>query len=127
MRLIVGILALAGAVALADTPSPSPTEPATSRAASTATSTPTAPSPAASSPKETTAALDPREKSLKDKGYRAESRHGEKVYCRSEEVLGSRLGARRICGTVAQLDEREHLSKEMAEHAQRSGFSRDRK
>jgi hypothetical protein len=46
-------------------------------------------------------------------------RHGEKMYCRNEEVLGSRLAGRKVCGTVAELESREHLSQEMAGNAQR--------
>ena len=48
-----------------------------------------------------------------------EMRHGEKMYCRNEEVLGSRLAGRKVCGTVAELESREHLSQEMAGNAQR--------
>jgi hypothetical protein len=113
MRLVVGILAFigAGAIAVADPPSPTPTQSAASAA--------TPPTPVASAPHETTAAIDPREKNLRLKGYRLEMRHGVKMYCRNEEVLGSRLGGRKICGTVEDLQEREHLSREMAESAQR--------
>jgi hypothetical protein len=143
MRLVIGILACvgAGAIALADTPPPTPTQPA-------ASSVPTAPSPAApaavavpapaaaatpapaiaatppttsatGASHEATAAIDPREKLLRLKGYRLEMRHGEKMYCRSEEVLGSRLAGRKVCGTVQELENREHLSQEMAGNAQR--------
>ena len=115
MRLIVGILAFiaASAIAIADTPAPTPTQSTASAA--------TPPTPAASAPHDTvtTAAVDPREKMLKLKGYRLEMRNGEKMYCRSEEVLGSRVGGRKICGTVDALLEREHLSRELAESAQR--------
>jgi hypothetical protein len=113
MRLVVGMLAIlgAGALALADAPSPTPTQ--------SATTTATPPAPAASPAHETTAAMDPREKILRSKGYRLEVRHGEKMYCRNEEVLGSRLGGKKVCGTVADLEEREHLSRDMTESAQR--------
>jgi hypothetical protein len=119
MRLIIGILAFVGAsaIAVADTPTPTPT-PSTASAATPPT-TPTPPTPAASAPHDTTAAIDPREKMLKLKGYRLEMRNGEKMYCRSEEVLGSRLGGRKTCGTVDALLEREHMSRELAESAQR--------
>lgn len=122
MRLIVGMLVCigAGAVAAADTPPPTPTQPA---ASSVATSSASAAAPPTASVAGTShaaaAAADPREKILKAKGYRLEMRHGEKVYCRSEEVLGSRLAARKICGTVMELQDREHLSQEMAASAQR--------
>ena len=124
MRLVIGILACvgAGAIALADTPPPTPTQPA-------ASSVTTAPSPAAGTTPPTasatgashkaTAAIDPREKLLRLKGYHLEMRNGEKMYCRSEEVLGSRLAGRKVCGTVEELENREHLSQEMVGNAQR--------
>jgi hypothetical protein len=113
MRLVVGILAFigAGAIAVADPPSAAPTLPA-AVAATPSTS-------AASAPHATPAAIDPREKMLKAKGYHLEMRNGEKYYCRSEEVLGSRVGGRKFCGTVADLADREQRSKDMAEGAQR--------
>jgi len=116
MRLVVGFLAIlgAGAIAVADPPSQTPTQ-----SAATAASATTPPTAVASAPHEATAAIDPREKMLKAKGYRVEMRHGEKFYCRNEEVLGSRLGGRKICGTVEDLQDRERLSRDMAEGAQR--------
>jgi hypothetical protein len=68
---------------------------------------------------EATAAIEPREKRLRLKGYRLEMRHGEKMYCRSEEVLGSRVAGRKVCGTVEELENREHLSQEMIGNVQR--------
>jgi hypothetical protein len=119
MRLVFGFLAMigAGAIAVADPPSQTPTQSAAS-AASPAPSA-TAPTAAASAPHETTAAIDPREKMLKAKGYHVETRNGEKYYCRSEEVMGSRVGGRKYCGTVADVADREQRSKDMAEGAQR--------
>ena len=113
MRVVVAIFAFisAGAIAVADPPSQTPTQSAASPA--------TAPTAAASAPHETPAAIDPREKTLKAKGYHLEMRNGEKYYCRSEEVMGSRLGGRKYCGTVADVEDREHRSKDMAEGAQR--------
>jgi hypothetical protein len=134
MRLVIGMLASMGAaIALADTPPPTPAQPAASdvaKAPSLAAPVPVAvatPAPAAASPTasaanashEAVAATDPREKMLRLKGYRLEMRHGEKMYCRSEEVLGSRLAGKKVCGTVEELQDREHLSQEMAASAQR--------
>jgi hypothetical protein len=120
MRLVIGTLACmgAGAIALADTPPPTPTQPAASgvTTAPAAAATPPTPSAAGASHE---AAVDPREKNLRAKGYRLEMRRGEKMYCRNEEVMGSRLGGRKVCGTVEQLLDREHLSQEMAGNAQR--------
>jgi hypothetical protein len=143
MRLVIGILACvsAGAIALADTPPQTPTQPAASSvttapspAAAAAVAVPApaaaatpAPAAAATPPAtsatgashEATAAIDPREKLLRLKGYRLEMRRGEKIYCRNEEVLGSRLAGRKVCGTVEELENREHLSQEMIGNAQR--------
>jgi hypothetical protein len=111
MRLVIGVLVLvgAGAMAIADPPPP----------AASATTTATPPAPVSSPSHETKAALDPREKMLRSKGYRLEMHNGQKMYCRIEEVLGSRVGGKKTCGTVEDLEEREHLSREMAEGAQR--------
>jgi hypothetical protein len=120
MRLIVGILAFigAGAIAVADPPSQTPTQ---SAATTTTAASPATPAtPAASALHEATAAIDPRERMLKAKGYHLEMRNGEKYYCHNEEVLGSRVGGRKFCGTVADLADREQRSKDMAESAQRS-------
>jgi len=125
MRLVVGFLAMigAGALAVADPPSQTPTQSAASPASpaspASAASPATPPTAAASAPHETPAAIDPREKMLKARGYHLEMRNGEKFYCRSEEVMGSRLGGRKYCGTVADVEDREHRSKDMAEGAQR--------
>jgi hypothetical protein len=114
--------AVAGAIAIADPPSQTPTQSAASAATPPAATPPAAtpPTAAASAPHETTAAIDPRERMLKAKGYHLETRNGEKFYCRNEEVLGSRVGGRKFCGTVAGLADREQRSKDMAEGAQRS-------
>ena len=122
MRLVVGIFAFigAGAIALADPPPPTPTQPAASTVAPPAAPV-EAPSTAsaASTSHDAAAAVDPREKMLKARGYHVEMRHGEKLYCRSEEVLGSRVPGKKICGTADELQDREHSSKEMTESAQR--------
>lgn len=147
MRLVIGILACvgAGAITLADTPPPTPTQSAASNVstavspaapAATATSAPataatTEPATAATPPTtsatgashETTTAIAPREKLLRLKGYRLETRNGEKMYCRNEEVLGSRLAGRKVCGTVEEIESRERISQEMVGSAQRTQLS----
>jgi hypothetical protein len=139
MRLVIGILACvgAGAITLADTPPPTPTQPAASNvstalspAAPAATATPapaaTATPPTASgtgASHEATTAIAPREKLLRLKGYRLETRNGEKMYCRTEEVLGSRLAGRKVCGTVEEIESRERISQEMVGSAQRTQLS----
>ena len=109
MRLIAGMLGCIGActIALADPPPATPTQPAASGFTASLASDAIPPKPVASAPHETTTAIDPREKSLRLKGYRQEMRHGEKMYCRNEEVLGSRLAGRKVCGTVEELQQRE--------------------
>jgi hypothetical protein len=37
--------------------------------------------------------------------------HGEKVFCRREEVLGTRLGGQKVCSTVIQLKATEEQAK----------------
>jgi hypothetical protein len=139
MRIVVGILVFAGigAIALADPPAPPPTQSATSTpsapAASPTPSAPSAPSapatpsasaaspaPAANPSHATTAAGDPREKMLRSKGYHLETFNGEMVFCRTEAVMGSRLGGKKTCGTVEELAEREYRSKELAASTQRN-------
>jgi hypothetical protein len=137
MRLVVGMLACvsAGAIALADTPPSTPTQPAAASVPTTSSPVSSAPVPAAAPPtassistsQEATAATDQREKFLRLKGYRLEMHHGEKMYCRNEEVLGSRLAGRKICGTVEQLEDREQLSKQMTETAQRTQLNPTKK
>ena len=137
MRFVVGMLACialgAVSVALADpaTPAPVPTA-----AAPSASTTPSAPTSAAATPAPATAAaakpqaaaaapaLDPEEKHLLAQGYRMQMRHGEKVFCRNEEVLGSRLGGKLTCGTAAQLQAARDQAREAVERAQRTGTTR---
>ena len=40
---------------------------------------------------------------LVKRGYKLEMRHGEKWFCRREEVLGTRLGDKKVCGTASML------------------------
>jgi len=48
-------------------------------------------------------AIDPDEKRLISQGYKPEMRDGQKVFCRREQTLGSRLGEARHCATAEQL------------------------
>lgn len=43
--------------------------------------------------------LTPGEKNLVRQGYRLEVRNGQKLFCRSEGTLGSRLHEHKVCGT----------------------------
>jgi hypothetical protein len=46
-------------------------------------------------------------------------RNGQKVFCRREQVLGSRLGEAKHCATIEQLKVSERESRTFTEEAQR--------
>jgi hypothetical protein len=124
MRFVVAVLACLGAGAmtlvLADPANPAPQQPATSSPSSTsAPPATTAPSSAAQAPVPAKPAVDPEEKRLLAQGYRPKMRHGEKVFCRTEPELGSRLGGQEICATVAELKARQTELREELEREQR--------
>ncbi len=117
MRLFSGVLTVIGigavSLALADTPA-SPAAPS-----STAAPTP-APTAASQAPAEDTQ-LDHH---LRSEGYKVEMHNGQKVYCRKEDILGSRLGAgTKTCSTGEQLKITEAQAHEAAERAQRQQTS----
>jgi hypothetical protein len=107
-------------MALADTPTDTSSAAPSPAAAPTAAVATAAP---AGTPAAVPAALDQREKLLRAKGYRLETRNGEKLYCRTEAVLGSRLPGRKVCGTAEEFEERERASRDMVEKAQRTQAS----
>jgi hypothetical protein len=128
MRFVVGVLACmgVGGLALADPAIPAPAPAPTSTAPSASTSAASTPAPAAPAPASpaavivtapaTTAAaktpeIDQVDKHFLSEGYKMEMHHGEKVFCRREEVLGSRLGAQKVCSTALQLTETERQAK----------------
>jgi hypothetical protein len=128
MRIFVGALAALGAgaacLALAD---PSATPPATEAAPVTA---PAPAAPAAPAAKPTAAVqapkaeeVDPFEKHLMAEGYRPEMQGGEKVYCRKEAPLGSRLSGQKSCGSAEQWKLREDQTKEGVSKAQRAAVN----
>jgi hypothetical protein len=130
MRFVVRGLAFiigSGAVtlALADPAAPaaaSPsvsTPPATAVAPATAAPASSAPAAAASAT-QAKPATDADEKRLIAEGYKPEMRNGEKVYCRREETLGTRLGSDKHCATAAQLKSTEQASKAWTDGVQRS-------
>jgi hypothetical protein len=51
------------------------------------------------------------DKHFLSEGYKMEMHHGEKVFCRREDVLGSRLGAQKVCSTAQQLTATERQAK----------------
>ena len=107
----------APAAVIADSPAP-----ATSAATQ---APPPAASPAAASqpaaPKATAAAaLSGDEQRLLSQGYKPYMRNGEKIYCRREAQLGSRISDVQHCGTVAQLTTATRNGKDYTEQAQRT-------
>ena len=129
MRFAATVLACLGAgavtVALADPSSPAPQRPAAASSSSAtappATAPPaTTPSSATQTPAPAKPAVDPEEKRLIAQGYRAKMRHGEKVFCRTEPELGSRLGGKEICGTVADLKAQQASTREEIQREQRT-------
>ena len=86
-------------------PAVSPTTPVASAA-------PTAP---VATPADAEAVL---EKHLRGKGYTAYVKNGEKVFCRREEVMGSRLGGRLICMTRDEARAFENEAQNDVEHLQ---------
>jgi hypothetical protein len=124
MRIAVVLLACLGAGALtsvladptaetqpAATAAPSAT-PAAAEAAAPATS-PTASKPAAPE-------IDPVEKHFLAEGYKPAMRRGVKVFCRREDVLGSRLGGGYVCATAQELESLEAQSRQAVEHVQQN-------
>ena len=114
MRFAATVLACLGvgaaSGALGDPPA---SPPATAPPATTPSSAPQTPAPAKP-------AVDPEEKRLIAQGYRAKMRHGEKVFCRTEPELGSRLGGKEICGTVADLKAQQASTREEIQRQQRT-------
>jgi cytoskeletal protein RodZ len=118
----IALLTLLGAgvftVALADTPadqaaasppaataapaaSSTSSTPATATATSSNAATASSPASAAAGPaKESDTAL---EKRLTNSGYKSRMRNGQKVWCKQQGELGSRLGGQEVCGTPDEL------------------------
>ncbi len=122
MRFVVGLLASlslgAISLALAD---PSTTAPDTAAQPADAKHAPAAPAPqTASPPAAAKADVDPDEKRILGQGYEPEMHNGEKVFCRREEELGTRLGGVKHCGTIAQLKAEHAELRESVEKAQRT-------
>lgn len=130
MRPTIGGLAFAAAgfisLAFADPPAQAPAaappasaQPSTTSAAPAATVKPEADGKAQAAV-QSTPDIDPREKLLLAEGYKPEMRNGQKVYCRREQVLGSRLGEEKHCGTIEQLGIRTQNSRDQTDLIQRT-------
>jgi hypothetical protein len=104
---------------------PDSAAPATS-ATTAAPAAPIAPSPSAKQPAAPTAAapaLSPDEQRLLNEGYKPQMRNGQKVYCRREAELGSRIADVQHCGSVTQLKDTAQNGRDYVEKAQRSQFN----
>lgn len=105
----------AGAISLALADPPAASAPAAS-----------SPAPAAQAPKTDSAAnpaapeIDPLEKHFRAEGYQVRMKDGTKLFCKREEVLGSRLSAGMKCATLEALKAREDQDQQSAERAQRA-------
>jgi len=132
MRFAVRVLACvsAGAIslALADPSTTAPDSTTARAAATTPAATATTPdaqaSPASAAAATATApvkpAVDPEERRLIGMGYKPEMRHGEKVFCRREQTLGSRLGEAKHCATAEQLKISQQETHDVIEKIQRT-------
>jgi hypothetical protein len=134
MRFAVRVLACLGAgaisFAVADPPTTAPDTTAAPAAASAPAATaPTpgaqaGPAPSATASSAATApavkpAVDPEEKRLIAMGYKPVMRNGEKVFCHLVEETGSRLGAKKECGTAKELEAARTMTREQVEQQQR--------
>ncbi len=145
MRLFSGVLACvfigAGSVALAEDPPPSTTNnsastaPAAAAPSAAPATTPDSPAPVAGATKSavtvTAAAtppaapeVDQTDRHFLAEGYKMQMRNGQKVFCRREEQLGSRLGGAMTCNSAEELKQIEtqaHATVERAQNQQSTG------
>jgi opacity protein-like surface antigen len=138
MRFVIGALVCLGAggmsAALADPVTPPAAPAATSAPASSTEPKQAAPAPAApaADAKAATPAADTKstvlvqgkaeedalEKHFLSEGYKIEMHNGEKLFCRREDQLGSRLGGYKNCGTAQQLNFTEQAAKAAVQRGQ---------
>jgi hypothetical protein len=100
------------AAAAATTPSPGQAAAPAATSAVAASAQATQPAQPVASAKQTvviegTPEYDAVEKHFLSEGYKLEMHNGEKMFCRREEQLGSRLGGQKVCSTAQQLQETE--------------------
>jgi hypothetical protein len=124
VSILMGCLAL-GAVAAVEAqtsavaaPAPAPTAPAAAIAPAATAAPAAAPASNAAPAAASTAAMD---KKMISRGYKPEMTAGnERVYCRKEDQIGTRLAPKKVCLTAEQADLAEHDAKETTERIQRS-------
>jgi hypothetical protein len=116
MRFLIGALAVVAAgtvtLAVADPPAApaaaaAPTAATDSAAANTASATSAASTPSAD------------DKALRAQGFKPKMRSGQKLYCREEPMLGSRVQVKETCGTPEQLKNRTDSARDATEQSQR--------
>ena len=110
MRITAAILAClatgALSLALADPPASAPAPAAAAPASAAAT--PAAPP-----------APNVLEKHFLSEGYHVEMRHGDKVYCRYEAEIGSRVNRQKLCGSLVELKSAEEQAQAGQQQAAR--------
>jgi hypothetical protein len=67
--------------------------------------------------------LSPAESRLINLGYKPQMRNGEKIYCRREAPMGSRISSGQHCGTVAELATTTQVGREGLERTQRNSVN----
>jgi hypothetical protein len=133
MRVFTGVMACVGigavSIALAD-PADAPKSSAPAAVTEARTSVPASPSTAAApatpaAPAVTITAATPDaqeqlERHFLSEGYKSEMHGSQKVFCRREDTIGTRLGASKNCGTVDQLKQQEDLAAQATHNIQRT-------
>lgn len=133
MRVFTGVMACVGigavSIALAD-PAEAPKSSAPAAVTEARTSVPASPSTAAApatpaAPAVTITAATPDaqeqlERHFLSEGYKSEMHGSQKVFCRREDTIGTRLGASKNCGTVDQLKQQEDLAAQATHNIQRT-------
>lgn len=132
---LAGLLLLASLPVSAEEPTPTATAPATTSAETTpATSsgTPTSTTQTAQTQSTETQSTETqkldhgdknadKEKLLRRMGYTVKEKNGEKMYCKTETPLGSRLGTHSVCRTFDQvMAERDSAQDHMREKVRSS-------
>jgi hypothetical protein len=128
VNVLSGALACLGAgvlsLALADPPAtpaaapasaPTAASPATAATAATTAATPAPAAKAAAAPE-----MGQIERHFRAEGYSVRMKDGDKLYCKREDVLGTRLSGSVKCYTAEALKAREDADQQSAENAQRA-------
>jgi hypothetical protein len=115
MRLSLGVLVCLGMSALCAACADKPT-----KASSAAAVPAVAPAPAAPVAQAATVADTDQDRHFRAMGYSLKMHDGDKLWCRREESLGSRVGGKLFCSTPEQLRQIEQQAKDTAESVQRN-------